>query len=304
MPITKSKELDLESFTSDSVRRMSFGERAVLEVVLAQLGPSLSIEIGAAGAESLKQIAAHSGEVHSFGLVTPELAAANAESITAHTGDSHALLPEELKRLAEAKRNVDFVLIHGDHFSKGMRQDMEDLLNSPALGSTIIMVHDTTNEAVRAGLDAVHYAAWPKVAHVDLDIVPGYLFREGDLRHELWGGLGLVVVDSTRLAYTAGPVMQDQRYPAAPLFADARDRVVQREPADESDENDKHEDRDVSQEHRLLGHIGELESEILRITSVSVHHEKLWREMMASVSWRITGPLRWLASLARRLASK
>ena len=304
MSITRPKALDLEIFAHDSIRGMSSGERAALEGVLAQLAPSLSLEIGATGSEGLKQTAAHSREVHSFGLVVSEQSATNAENITVHAGDPHTLLPDKLRRLAEAKRNVDFVLFDGEHSSEGVRQNIEDLLNSPALGSSIILIHGTTNEAIRGGLDAVHYSAWPKVGHVDLDFVPGYLFREGNLRHELWGGLGLVIVDSTRLAYTAGPIVQDHYYPAASLFADARDRVVERASVDESDGSGELEENDVSQEDRLLEHIGELESEILRITSVSIHHEKLWREMMESISWRITTPLRWLVGLARKFTNK
>jgi Methyltransferase domain len=301
MSIARLKGVAGDTSTPDSARRMSFGELAALEGVLAQLEPALSIEIGA---ERLAQIAARSGEVHSFGLVAPELPAILDEKVTLHEGDVHELLTEELKRFADAERTVDFVLVDGSESSERVRQDIEDLLNSPALGSATILIHNTTNETVRAGLDAVHYAAWPKVALVDLDAVPGYLFREGDFRHELWGGLGLIVVDSTRLAYTAGPLIRDQHYPAASLFVEARDRVLERESPDASDKSDGHQESDVSQEDRLLEHIGELEGEILRITSVSVHHEKLWHEMMASVSWRITFPLRWLMSLARRLTGK
>jgi hypothetical protein len=296
--------LDLEIFTHDPAWRMPLGERAALEGVLVQLKPSLSVLVGVAEGGSLEQIVAHSEKVHSVDSIEPKGAVGAANRLAIHTGDSLTLLSAELKRMADEGLSVDFILLNGDRSTEGVRQDVEDLLNSGAVTQTVILIHDVNNETVRAGLNMVHYTAWPKVAHVDLDFIPGYMSREERLRHELWGGLGLVIVDSTRLAYTAGPVMQDRYYSAASLLADARDQVVERESASESDENDEHEEAAVSQEDRLLRYIGELESEILRITSVSAHHEKLWRDMMASVSWSMTRPLRWLISLARKLARK
>ncbi|MFZ1155410.1 MAG: class I SAM-dependent methyltransferase [Solirubrobacteraceae bacterium] len=278
---------------------MSFGERAALEGVLSHLRPKLSIEIGTAEGGSLDRISIHSEEVHSFDLVSPQLSsAAEATHVTVHTGDSHEMLPRELERLSEEGRNVDFVLVDGDHSSDGVRQDIEDLLNAAAVASTVILIHDTTNPTVRAGLDAVHYAAWPKVAHVDLDFVAGYMFKEKRLKHELWGGLGLVLVDSSRLAYDSGPVVQERCYPTASLLADIRDLVVARESGPKLQETERL-PADTAASQKLERHIEELEAEILRITSVSVHHEALWRNMMNSVSWKVTAPLRGLAAHAR-----
>jgi hypothetical protein len=176
----------------DSTWQMSFGERAALEGVLSQLRPKLAVEIGTAEGGSLARVAAHSDEVHSFDLVPPAEQARSLANVTFHTGDSHALLPELLARFADEGRNVDFALVDGDHSADGVHQDMCDLLDSPALAQSVILAHDTANPAVREGLDRVRYAAYPKVAYVELDLVAGYMFREPSLLHELWGGLGLV----------------------------------------------------------------------------------------------------------------
>ena len=80
---------------------MSLGERAALEGVLSALNPSLAIEIGTAEGGSLRRIAAHSAEVHSFDLVEPDPATAAIAHATFHSGDSHALLPAFLAELAE-----------------------------------------------------------------------------------------------------------------------------------------------------------------------------------------------------------
>jgi len=259
----------------DSKWQMSFGERAALEGVLSQLQPQLAIEIGTAEGGSLARVAAHSAEVHSFDLVEPQPAARELPNVTFHTGDSHKLLPELLARLADADRNVDFVLVDGDHSAEGVRQDVQDLLASPAIGRTIIVLHDTMNEAVRAGLEGVRYEAYPKMAHVELDFVAGYMFREPSLLHELWGGLGLVIVDSTRDAYFSEPVRQRKYYEAFELVRSARELVVD-------------EERGATQEREL---------ERLR---EELRHTRAWLDSVrGSASWRITAPLR---AIKRRLA--
>src|SRR5262249_34240909 len=134
----------------------------------------------------------------------------------------------------------------------------------------------------------------------DLDFVPGYVLRQEGLRYQLWGGLGIVIVDSSRLAYAAASPIGERYFSAAQLLAVARDALVAQEQRhgsrDRLDENES----DPGQEEKLVRYIGELEEEILRLTSVSAHHEAVWRGMMNSVSWKVTSPLRAGASLARR----
>jgi hypothetical protein len=247
--------------------QMSYGERAALEGLLSQLQPRLAIEIGTAEGGSLGRIAEHSAEVHSFDLVEPHPGVRELPNVTLHTGDSHRLLPELLARLADEGRNVDFVLVDGDHSSEGVCQDVRDLLDSRAIGRTIIVIHDTINETVRAGLERVRYEAYPKVAYVELDFVAGYMFREPSLLHELWGGLGLVVVDSARSAYFAGGARQKRYYEAFGLVREARTRLLE---------------------------LQRLEDELRKTRG--------WLDsVQGSASWRITAPLR---ELKRRLGSR
>lgn len=255
--------------------QMSYGERAALEGLLAQLKPELAIEIGTAEGGSLARIAAHSAEVHSFDLVEPDPAARELAGVTFHTGDSHRLLPELLARFAEEGRNVDFVLVDGDHSSEGVRQDVHDLLESPAIAQTIIVLHDTMNEMVRAGLEDVRYEAYPKVEYVELDLVAGYMFREPSLLHELWGGLGLIVVDSSRAAYFSGGARQRRYYEAFGLVREARGLVVDREAGKSP------------------------EQELTRLRE-ELRDTRGWLDaVQGSASWRITAPLR---ALKRRSA--
>jgi len=277
---------------SDSVWQMTLGERAAIEGVLAQLKPRLAIEIGSADGGGLRRIAAHSEEVHSIDLVPPQMPVEEMPNVTLHTGDSHQLLPEALERFAEQGHKVDFVLVDGDHSAEGIRRDLDDLLSSPAVANTVILIHGVTNEQVRSGLDTVRYVAYPKVAHVNLDFVPGYMRREPDHRHELAGGLGLVIVDATRTAYfPAVPVIEDRYYAAGHLYPRVRDLVVAAERGEPTSPAEVRAQRTLAEELTAV----EEERERYRALSDTV---------TGSLSWRITAPLRAAMHGARRTATK
>ena len=277
----------------DQVWQMSVGERAALEGVLSQVKPELAIEIGTAEGASCRRIAAHAQEVHSFDLVGPSLDL--PPNVTLHTGDSHQKLPEVLDSFAREGRNVDFVLVDGDHSADGVRRDLEDLLDSDALKRSWILIHDINNEEVRRGVDAVRYRGWRKVAYVELDCVPGYMFKEERLLHELWGGLGLVVVDDSLPATSTTEVMQQRYYPAAPLFAEMRDLVVARE-------QDRAARRSGELE-TLRATVADLEAQLDEARAATVREREARGYVERSVSWRVTRPLRSAKARARRALS-
>jgi hypothetical protein len=277
---------------SDSVWRMTLGERAAIEGVLAQLEPRLAIEIGTAEGGGLRRIAAHAEEVHSFDLVPPQVPVEEMPNVTLHTGDSHQLLPEALERFAEQGRKVDFVLVDGDHSAEGVRRDLDDLLSSPAVADTVILIHDVTNEQVRSGVDAVRYAAYPKVAHVNLDFVPGYMLREPDRRHELSGGLGLVIVDVTRTAYfPAVPVVEERYYSAGHLYPQVRDLVIAAERGEPATPAEAREQQTLAEE-------------LAAVREERERYRRLSETVTGSLSWRITAPLRAAMHGARRASAR
>jgi hypothetical protein len=277
---------------SDSIWQMTLGERAAIEGVLAQRKPRLAIEIGSAEGGGLRRIAAHAEEVHSFDLIPPQVSVEEMPNVTLHTGDSHQLLPEALERFAEQGRKVDFVLVDGDHSAEGVRRDLDDLLSSPAVTDAVILIHDVTEEQVRSGADAVRYAAYPKVAHVNLDFVPGYMLREPNRRHELSGGLGLVIVDVTRTAYfPAEPVIEERYYPAGHLYPQVRDLVVAAERAEPATPAEAREQR-------------ALVEELDAVREERERYRRMSETVTGSLSWRITAPLRAAMHGARRVSSR
>ncbi len=174
-----------------SSHEMSYGEQAALSGILLVLRPRVALELGTFRGGSLAPIATYSQEVHTFDLASHVTEA--LPNVTYHIGDSRVTLPRVLGDLAEGGRHVDFVLVDGDHSRAGVEADMTNLLHSPALSTTVILLHDCANEGVREGARNAILAA-DGLAYADLSFVSPPARRGSPLR-ELWGGLGIVVVD-------------------------------------------------------------------------------------------------------------
>jgi hypothetical protein len=174
--------------------QMAPGERAALEGLLAQIRPALSVEIGTARGGSLRRLAHWSEEVHAFDLA-PEVDRSEFPNVIFHVGDSHELLEPFLDELARQGRNVDFALVDGDHRPAGARRDLEALLESPALGQSTIVMHDTMNEGVRRAFERIDWGSYGKLAYLDLAFVQ--LDQSLSGLGDRWGGLGLVLIDES-----------------------------------------------------------------------------------------------------------
>jgi Methyltransferase domain len=257
--------------------QMTAGERAALDGLLCNLAPNLSIEIGTAEGGSLRCLAERSQEVHSFDVVAPPQDIAELANVTVHTGDSHALLPEVLSQLESAGRNVDFALVDGDHTAAGVRRDVEDLLSSGAVTESVILLHDTANEEVREGLEAIDYSAWPRVTAVDLDFVPGYLVRVEAFHQEIWGGLGMIVVGDGQGDGHPMQLVSEIAYSASEVLVQHRRSLLAGKPAGATP--------DAEELGRLRTRTADLERRLAVITG--------------SHSWRVTAPLRRLVERLR-----
>ncbi len=286
--------MPLEIF-DDAIWQMSLGERAAVEGVLAQLRPVLAVEIGTAQGACLRRIAAHAQEAHSFDLEPPSVPLPG--NVTLHTGDSHELLPAFLADLARDGRRVDFVMVDGDHSAEGVRRDLEDLLDSDAVVRAVILFHDVANERVRQGIEAVRFDEWPKVAYVDLDWISGQLFAEPALRNELWGGLGLVVIDEPARTSANGSVYETRYHPSGPLLARVRDLLVADDeaPPTQSDSPGLAGELDAAQTREA-----ELRAEVLTLSHRIDGAERALENIKSSLSWRLTQPLR----AAKRAAAR
>jgi len=154
---------------------------------------------------------------------------------------------------------------------------VEDLLASPCVGRTVILLHDTLNASVRAGLEQVDYDGFDKVRFVDLDFVQGRVLREGPHRDQLWSGLGLVVTG----ADFEGP-SRASAYPAPDVYEAFSSSLV------------------------AGGHIAQRlgYEQLVQLERHAEDQRRLVKLMERSWSWRVTAPLRRARTLMRRRRSE
>lgn len=210
-------------------------------------------------------------------------------------------------------RNVDFVLVDGDHSARGVRQDIEDILSSDAVRGSVIVLDDTMNDVVREGINSVDYARYDKVAVVDLDFVPGYLARSEPYRLQLWGGLGLIVVDADHRLGHGGDVRNRRFHDLASLVRPARDDMSAIESGGIAlDALDPDEVESVLRKRWDGGAVdgaraaASAEDEARLRAELAQSNARLAR-LEHSLSWRVTAPLRslkrqWHGCCTRRSA--
>jgi hypothetical protein len=271
---------------------MSYGERTVIEGMLAMLKPHLAVEVGRAEGGSLRRLAAYSEKVISLDVVEAAGGVADLSNVTAMTGDSHELLPRVLNGLAQDGQNVDFALVDGDHSAVGVCTDIRDLLNSSAVTHTVILAHDTLNEEVRQGMMEVDYDEYQKVAWVDFDFIPGYVAQMSERLGECWGGFGLIVIDSSGTFQSGGPRWSDDLFDQSKLVWPSAHWIRQHgEPGAAA--------ADISLvPDRLLA---DARNEALVLAAEVERHRAWLRGIEGSASWRITAPLRAVKRRLRRL---
>ena len=172
---------------------MQASERSAMIHILDTVKPDVSIEVGTFMAGSLRPIAAASREVHTFDI--DRRIYDGLPNVTFHTGDSSETLPPVIHEINESNRELDFVLIDGDHSELGVRKDIISVLQyRPKTRPTVIVMHDSSNPAVRKGIAEAPWNDCPYVHEVNLDFVPGVLYSREDLKGQIWGGLATAIL--------------------------------------------------------------------------------------------------------------
>ncbi|MEB3260880.1 MAG: class I SAM-dependent methyltransferase [Cyanobacteriota bacterium] len=172
-------------------------ERVALLYLLNLLQPSLSIEIGTFKAGSLRPISRYSQRVITFDIDPNQHRLAplfpNTEFIT---GDTAITLPDIIRRInADPDAELSFVLVDGSHETLGVKSDIENCLQYvPKSKPCFILMHDSSNPAVRAGIQSSDWAASPYLHAINVDYVPGQLYSRPDIKNQIWGGLGLALM--------------------------------------------------------------------------------------------------------------
>jgi hypothetical protein len=172
---------------------MQLSERVALMYVLQRMNPDVSLEIGTFLGGSLRPIAAASRHVYALDIddrTIPELA-----NVSFVIGNSAQTLPPIIDELNDSDRELNFILIDGDHSEIGVRNDIIQCLRYlPKLQSTIILMHDSSNPAVRKGIAEAPWDDSPYIHGLDLDLIPGMLYDRSDIKGQMWGGLAAAIM--------------------------------------------------------------------------------------------------------------
>lgn len=175
---------------------MTFTERLALIGLLHLIKPRLSIEIGTHYGGSLAVIAHYSERVFALDLdpTIPERLR-DFRNVEFVIGDSAQTLPTLLEKIVSENLPLDFVLIDGDHSKAGVRRDCQQFVGYCPLQTTYIVMHDSYNPQVRAGIESAGWQNSPHVHALALDFVRGVPRRKGFLT-EMWGGFALSVLNA------------------------------------------------------------------------------------------------------------
>lgn len=193
---------------------MTRAEQAMLIQILQDKKPKVAIEIGTYNGGSLQVLSDFSEKVYAIDI-TPsyrDKKCDNFSNVEYLIGDSKAIVPDLITRLNASNEIVEFVLIDGDHSSKGVLEDITNILKLIPKKPILIILHDSFNPNCRQGMKAYDYNANKHVETVELDFVTGAYNHDG-LYREMWGGFAAITMSpntrSTNLKITE---YQDKLY--------------------------------------------------------------------------------------------
>lgn len=177
---------------------MTNSEKISLLLLLININPKISIEIGTKQGGSLQLISKYSDKVYSLDIdpMVKDLEPVfkNVEFII---GDSKNTLPNLLQQLQAKGETPDFIFIDGDHSSEGVRQDITNALSTNITKTLTILMHDSFNPDCRKGMLQVDYTINKNIQLVDIDFIQGIYSPTCFTHAEMWGGFGLIYLDIT-----------------------------------------------------------------------------------------------------------
>ena len=175
--------------------QMNDTERAALLALVSTLKPKCAIEVGVYKGGSLAILAAHSSKVYALDI-NPACETAYAgkyPNVSFITGSSEHTLPKLIEAIQASGESLDFVFIDGDHTEKGVRRDIESVLQYRPKNPLYILLHDSFNPGCRKGMREAMWSHSPYVHFVELDFTTGRFVSNKESRgyREMWNGFAL-----------------------------------------------------------------------------------------------------------------
>jgi glycosyltransferase involved in cell wall biosynthesis len=177
--------------------QMNDSERLALTALLHRHMPRCCIEVGTYKAGSLSLIAQYAQSVFSIDI-DPTIPKRYSffDNVSFLTGSSEIILPLLFDELNRQEIAVDFILIDGDHSAKGVKRDLDLVLQYKPKAPLFIVMHDCFNEECRRGMLEANWQSSKYLRWVDLDFIPGRLIEHGGGGSgELWGGLACAYLE-------------------------------------------------------------------------------------------------------------
>lgn len=175
---------------------MHDSEKMALLHVLWLSQPVVSLEIGTASGGSLRQIRKHSQETYSIDIdpTVRERLAPSMPEVRFLTGDSARLVRDVLEECRRKGTPLNFALVDGDHTYKGVKADLDAILEYEPSAPLWILMHDSSNPECRRGIAGANWAGNKHVHTVELDFVAGTFNAHDDFMDQVWGGFALALL--------------------------------------------------------------------------------------------------------------
>ena len=172
---------------------MQFSERVALVYVLSRIRSEVSIEIGTFLCGSLRPISAASGHVYTFDI--DDRTDPLFSNVSFISGDSAKTLPPVIEKINELEEELGFILVDGGHEENAVKNDIANCLQyRPKSRPTVILMHDSSNPAVRKGIIGAPWAENSHVHVLNLDFVPGLLNDYETMKGQIWGGFAIALM--------------------------------------------------------------------------------------------------------------
>jgi hypothetical protein len=186
---------------------MTFAEKFAMVGILERLRPEMALEIGTLNGGSLSVISRYAERVVSIDP-NPEVKARLGDTfcnVDFITDSSRNVLPGLIDDLNGDKRDLQFVLIDGDHSEDGVRRDILDVLKYRPRTSLWILMHDSFNPDCRRAMKSIDWEANPHVHWINYDFIPGFLSNLPGWEDQMWCGFALAYLEARpregKLAY-------------------------------------------------------------------------------------------------------
>ena len=178
--------------------QMSRAEKYCLINLLQNIQPSVAIEIGTYKGGSLQVLNKYAKEVYSLDIskAPKQFLAPKFPKVHFKVGDSLLILPDLFIEIEKEGKKLEFILVDGDHTTKGVKRDLHSILSYPHKNPITIILHDSFNPQCRAGIKGINYAQYPQVKYVELDYITGSFWHNNTYR-EMWGGFAMIQFDPT-----------------------------------------------------------------------------------------------------------